>query len=329
MAIAQKLAEYLNIPLNELISNMNIAPEAYKTFNIKKRNGKNRLIAQPTPFVKNVQRGIVEVFLSEFEVSKSTTAYTKGLSIKDNAQAHAGTKYLLKMDFKNFFPSIKPADLFHSVSKANVDLENLDKLILSKYLFRKEENHSELSIGAPSSPILSNIVMLTFDRELEAYCERISVGYTRYADDLTFSSESYELLPQVEMFVKQLTKLISNPTLTINEEKTRFIGKGRSQRVTGVILTHEGGVSVGRNLRKKIRAMLHLYSKGLLKKNDIPYLHGIVSHVRNIEPKYYEKIQVLHDRELFNRLAKQSYSIGKLNRKNSQDALPPNKVVTD
>jgi RNA-directed DNA polymerase len=318
MEIAQKLAEYLNIPLNDIIYNMNIAPEAYKTFSIKKRSGGDRLIAQPTAFVKSVQRGIIEVFLSQFAVSKSTTAYTAGLSIKDNAQAHAGAKYLLKMDFKNFFPSIKQTDLFQFISRKNVELDNIDKLLLSKYLFRKTNSGYELSIGAPSSPMFSNIIMIDFDQKIEKHCEELSVIYTRYADDLTFSCGGYESLPIIKKIVEELTKSTSSPTLRINEDKTRFIGKGRSQRVTGVILTHAGGVSVGRHLRKKIRAMLHCYSKGQLNHKDIPYLHGIISHVQNIEPEYYDKILNLYHKELFRRLANQSYSIGKLIRQNKQ-----------
>lgn len=311
MELISKVVEHLGLPMHEVISNMRSAPTMYKEFSIKKRSGGERIIRQPTPFIKNIQRAIVETALNDIDSSDFSMAYEKGRSIKDNALIHVGAEFLLKMDFKDFFPSIKPSDLFRALDDFGYELNDLDRMFLSRYLFVEVESLLELSIGAPSSPVVSNLVMKNFDIAVGEFCHGNSIRYSRYADDLTFSGCSYEDLKKVEAHVVRTISLDDKSNLLVNEEKTRFVGKGRSQRVTGVILTHDGSISVGRNLRKKIRGLVHLYSNKKLNNSDIPYLHGIISHMRNIEPDYYEKLIALHGGDLFKRLAKQSYAIGK------------------
>ncbi|AZG73705.1 RNA-directed DNA polymerase [Shewanella livingstonensis] len=311
MELISKVAEHLGLPMHELISNMRSAPSMYKAFSIKKRNGGDRIIRQPSPFVKNIQRAIVDIVFSGIDRSEFSMAYEKGRSIKDNALIHTGADFLLKMDFKDFFPSIKPSDLFRTLGDLGYDFNDLDRMFLSRYLFVEVGSLLELSIGAPSSPMLSNLVMKHFDIAIGDFCHKNSIRYSRYADDLTFSGCCYKDLKKVEAHVVHIISLDNKSNLLVNDKKTRLIGKGRSQRVTGVILTHDGNISVGRNLRKKIRGLVHLYSNKKLNNSDIPYLHGIISHMRNIEPEYYEKLIVLHGDVLFKRLAKQSYAIGK------------------
>lgn len=315
MDLINTLTEHLDLSMSELVANMNLAPKSYKVYHIKKRSGANRVIAQPTPFVKIIQRGICDVCLSKFDHSASTMAYVKGISIVDNAKVHAGRAFILKMDFKDFFPSIKPMDLINLIEGSSYYFTTLEINILVNYLFRRVGRVLELSVGAPSSPMVSNIVMKNFDIELEKFSERLSIPYTRYADDLTFSSDSYSDLQSVKEFVVNLVERFESPRLTINEKKTHIVGKGRSQRVTGVVLTQDGGVSVGRTLRKRIRGMLHLYSRKSLKQADIPYLHGMTSHIRNVEPDFFSNMLDIHGEELFKRLAKQSYMISRNKKK--------------
>jgi RNA-directed DNA polymerase len=293
---------------------MTKAPLTYKVYSIPKRNGGKRVIAQPTPFVKKVQKGIVEVLMEYHEPLASTMAYTKGRSIVDNAKLHAGSKYILKMDFENFFPSITHHDFLAFLDKSGSNIPKRERGFLSQYLFRADQSEMTLSIGAPSSPAISNLVMCDIDLLIQGYCNEKSIKFTRYADDLTFSSDDYKTIKDVVSAVKDILAEVKSPMLSINDAKTTMVGKGKSQRVTGVVLTHTGGVSIGRHLRKKIRAMLHRYTSKNLKQKDIPYLHGVVSHMRNVEPDYFEKLLVIHGQELFTRLAKQSYYIGKYNR---------------
>lgn len=311
MDIVNELSEKMDVTKNFLLSEMDLAPLTYKEFNIKKRNGGNRLIAQPTKWVKKVQREIVLLYLSDFNISKSSFAYMENISIKDNARVHVKNKIILKMDFENFFPSIKPMDLISVFEKVKGKLNNLDKLILIKYLFRKVDGSYELSVGAPSSPIISNIIMMEFDEMVEEYCLENEINYSRYADDITFSSNEYEKLEKTKKKIFEIVRLENFPFLKINEKKTIIVNKSSSRRVTGVILTNDQRVSVGDKLRRRIRTLLYLYSNDRLKDVDVPYLHGIVSHVKNIEPEFYNKINKKYGDDFFKILAKKSFSISK------------------
>ena len=121
-------------------------------------------------------------------------AYRTSVSIRDNAASHAGATPILKMDFQNFFPSIRSRDWENYCSKHGVFDED-DREISSRLLFRraKDERVLKLSIGAPSSPALSNILLFDFDVRVAAEAERRNITYTRYADDLTLTCQRADL----------------------------------------------------------------------------------------------------------------------------------------
>ncbi|MFS1161876.1 retron St85 family RNA-directed DNA polymerase [Aeromonas salmonicida] len=312
-SITDTICNSLSLLAHELLIKAMKAPSSYRIYTIPKRSGGKRTIAQPTAEVKNIQRCIVRTVLDPLPTSDISTAYKRDLSIKDNAKKHLGKKFILKMDFKDFFPSIYPEDLIKSLERCDIKLNSIDRKILILFLFRRNKyGRFELSVGAPSSPIVSNIVMYEFDIAVKEYCEKHSIVFTRYADDLTFSSNSIEEIKKIPTFIKHNLMSMDSPKLAINEKKTHLVSKGRSQRVTGVILTHDDKLSIGRNLRKKIRAMLHLYKANRLEHNDIPYLHGIVSHMRNIEPEHFNKLLEFYGDVIFKELAKASFNISKV-----------------
>lgn len=311
-SIAEVICENLNISIQDLFLLSMIAPSSYKVYTIPKRSGGRRTIAQPTAELKKIQRCIVTHVLDGLPISTVSTAYQKELSIKNNAEKHLGKKFILKMDFKDFFPSIQPYDLIQTLEKNYISLSNNDRKFLTLLLFRRNKHNGfELSIGAPSSPIISNVVMYDFDLIVKAFCDEKNISFTRYADDLTFSSNNYDIIKLVPSFIEKCTKDIVNPRLKINNDKTHIISKGRSQRVTGIVLTHNNNISIGRSLRKKIRVMLHTYYHNSLDKRKLPYLHGVVSHARNIEPEFFMKLINIYGDNFFITLAKNAFAISK------------------
>lgn len=143
---------------------------------IEKRNGKGlRYIAQPSKELKFVQNTAVfgiDLF-QNLPIHHSAKAYIKKINIKDNAEAHKLNSYFLKMDFSNFFPSIKPVDFINHIEKhKNLTLSEKDKLIISKLFFYKKYRKSELvlSVGSPTSPYISNTLMYDFDDIVYKYC---------------------------------------------------------------------------------------------------------------------------------------------------------------
>lgn len=328
--LIDKISIELGIGVSEIYAQLPSAPLAYKTFKIPKKNGGFRQISQPNKLVKSIQRGLIKLFISQFPVHRCANAYVEGRSLIDNAKPHLDNSFLLKLDFENFFPSIFYNDLITYLDQKAIELSSLDHVFIKNYLFKKnKENKYHLCIGAPSSPMISNILMYSFDEMVDEMCNVLGVQYTRYADDLTFSCNDYDTLqktlPKVKEIVENYT-FIKN--LAINNNKTTIVGKGRSRRVTGVVITNEGNPSVGRYTRKKIRAMLHHFNKKTLKKDDIPYLHGIISHINSIEPDFYKKLKDQYGEILFSRLAKLSYIISKSNKEQEINKQEKNKLKT-
>lgn len=312
MSFLEKLSGSLDCSVSSLITDYIDAPKKYKSFYIKKKNGKGlREVAQPSPDVKNVQRAIVRTLLVNIPVHNCAKAYVNDTSIYHNAEPHSANKFLLKIDFEDFFPSIKPQDLQFYLKKNNIVLNSFELNIISYYLFRRKKGEKKLRlcIGAPSSPIISNIVMYDLDKKIHEYCENKNIPYTRYADDLTFSSNDINELKELYKYLSNIISESVYPKLKINTKKTIFVGIGRSRRVTGVVITNDGSLGVGRYLRKKIRAMAHLYNKGEIKREDIPYLQGMLAHIKNIEPEYYNIILNKYGKPLFDKLGRESAKI--------------------
>src|SRR5690349_9067277 len=132
------------------------APRRYKVFEIPKRNGGMREIAQPARELKLLQRVLVEKLLAQLPIHDAARAYRVGMSIRDNAAPHCGGGPILKMDFRDFFPSIRSTDWEAYCAEHNL-LTPEDRKIASAIFFRrrKGERVLRLSIGAPSSPSLS------------------------------------------------------------------------------------------------------------------------------------------------------------------------------
>jgi len=177
MSIVDFLVEKLVVPKSIVETLVLTAPHRYKTYEVTKRNGKGkREIAQPSKELKYIQRIVLKEFdlMQNLPIHDSAMAYRKNIGIQDNALMHKDNQYLLKMDFSNFFPSIVPTDLIKHIEKyKGLKLDEEDIKCLSRLFFYTKEKGSGLvlSIGAPSSPYISNTLMYDFDILLQKKCE--------------------------------------------------------------------------------------------------------------------------------------------------------------
>jgi len=302
-----QLSRNFIVPINDLTYLIRSAPYRYKVYKIAKRKkGQKRTIAQPARELKILQYWVMENVLQVFPVHAAATAYRKGKNIADNAQPHVAHSYVCKMDFKNFFPSIKATDFERFMSKnplaAAWTQEDIGQM--SRILFWKQRRGGELlmSIGAPSSPMLSNILLYDFDVEVAALCAEYGVTYTRYADDMTFSTNEQGVLREVEQKIPAICRRIQSPKLTVNKEKTVHASKKGARRVTGLVLTNDGLVSIGREKKRIIRATFHAYTLGKLKPEEINALAGMVAYVKSVEPKYLQQIAKKYGAMALNKL---------------------------
>lgn len=266
------------------------APNRYMVYNIPKRSGGERIIAHPSRDLKTFQHVLVKILESRFRIHASAFAYKKGLGIKQNAALHSNNPYILKMDFSDFFNSITPDLLFMACIWNGYTLSPAEKRVLTKSLFwNKAKNQSgrlSLSVGAPSSPLISNIIMYFFDENFSRICEQRGIVYSRYADDLTFSTHHKNILFALPDEVRAFLNKEYHNRITLNERKTVFTSRAHNRHITGVTLTTQGTLSIGRERKRFISSLIHKYTLALLEPDMIYYLQGLLSFAIYIEPEF-------------------------------------------
>jgi retron-type reverse transcriptase len=288
------LSQEVGLPAGDIDRIIASAPRRYKEFKIKKRNGAGeREIAQPSKELKAIQRAVISRVLSSLPVHDCAHGYVAGRGIKSNAMAHISGAYVLKMDFADFFPSIKPRDLRAHIDKYlsgcfdKIEARQLEMII---FWLKKGTKSLRMCIGAPSSPFVSNSIMYEIDSRISSMCAENNVVYTRYADDLTFSSKEKGVLSRVEKGVEEILRSTKSPSIEINERKTIHVSKKQRRSITGVGLTPDGVLSIGRGKKRLIRAMAHRHSLGQLDENNQGVLIGLLGFANDVEPAFARKI---------------------------------------
>lgn len=272
------------------------APERYKEFKIPKRTRGYRTIAQPAREIKFLQRILMGSLLQNLPVHDAATAYRKGYTLARNAEPHAGPgRPILKMDLRDFFPSIRSRDWGAYCQKRTLFEDPVDIRLSERLLFYRPPGGRvlRLSIGAPSSPMISNILMFEIDSIISSRVSKDKVVYTRYADDLTFSAERTGYLVNVQKTVSQVIRETRFPKLAINTQKTAYATAKYHREVTGLVLANDGRVTIGRDRKRLISAQVHHFILDRIDKDEIAKLAGMLSYVNSVEPEY---IEVLSDK---------------------------------
>jgi retron-type reverse transcriptase len=128
--------------------------------------------------------------------------------------------------------------------------------------------------------------MFDFDVHWTTRCEQDGITYTRYADDLYFSTTKPKVLPELFRDLDEHVKSLNSPRLRLNEKKTVFTSKKHRRMVTGITLTSTGAVSLGRERKRKIKSLVHRYAKSQLTAPEIAYLKGLIAFANDIEPSF-------------------------------------------
>ncbi|MFZ2859323.1 retron Ec67 family RNA-directed DNA polymerase/endonuclease [Acidovorax sp.] len=236
--------------------------QKYKSFTIPKRSGGRRSISAPVPHLMLLQKKISILLndcLSEIEGKLSSPAhgFKPGRSIFTNAARHRGRRYVLNLDLKDFFPSIHFGRIAGYFEKSrDFGLDPKTARILANILCHK----SSLPQGAPSSPVVSNLLARMLDIHLARLAKKNRLTYTRYADDLTFSTNLQVFPEAVAKRVSEhawelgpeLISTIGSCGFSINDLKTRMLYRSSRQEVTGLVVNDK--VSVPVEYRRWVRA---------------------------------------------------------------------------
>jgi hypothetical protein len=277
---------------HELIVLIATASSRYRVHYIEKRGGRGRReIAQPTKEIKFLQRILVKHELDTLPIHDAAVGYRARLSIADHARPHAQGRYLLKLDFKNFFPSIKWPALAHRLSRDTQYTEN-ELWILGNLLCRTANSTGirQLSIGAPSSPLVSNYVLNEFDSRLTNFCSSHGVRYTRYADDLAFSTNTPGTLDVVEQQVRSLLVELDYLDLALNDQKSVNVSRKRRRTLVGLTLSNDGHASIGREVKRQLRGAIHRAALGTLGPEDLARLQGRLAFIYAVDPAFVDHL---------------------------------------
>lgn len=261
------------------------ASKRYKVYTIPKRGGGERTIEQPSSTIKEMQRWLVAAVVEKLPVSDFAAAYRPGRGIRENALAHLGTNFTLRVDFENFFPSFSGNNIRAFLSSPPMGELNLNEDDID-FMVNVVTRNDALTIGAPSSPSLTNALMKSFD---DYVVRRIKKGivYSRYADDLFFSTKEAGVLADCIGIVRAAADEFSYGKLVINSRKTTFLSRKYRRKITGLVLTPEGKISIGRERKREIRTLIYMRVCGELSEERAGYLEGWISYIRGVDPDFH------------------------------------------
>ncbi len=259
-------------------TNPDLCKKRYTTFTVKKKSGGERIINAPVKGLKSILRSLNFVLQCMYEPHKAANGFVLNKSIVDNAKLHVGNHYVYNLDLKDFFHSfdrnrVKMGFIYEPFN-LNGEREPLAFLLASLCTHPFEVNgeiKNVLPQGSPTSPTITNILCKKLDRRLTGLANRFGAKYTRYADDITFSSPHN--IYNDEDFKKELERIIAEdnllkvngkqieigPQLNFNTDKTRLQKSAHRQEVTGLIVNDK--VNVRQRYVKQIRMWLYYWEK--------------------------------------------------------------------
>lgn len=286
-------AKEFGLTKSEMLALVKTAPRRYYVWTIPKRSGGQRTICHPARELKAIQRYFVRSVLCQLPVHPSAKAYVVGSSIRENAKCHANSRVVMKLDFEDFFNNlvVRNWEEFASAHFPGWSIEELD--FTSKILFwgAGSIRPKKLAIGAPSSPLLSNCLLFDIDTELADFAVSSNLVYTRYADDITFSCSGFldfdKTLEAVQCALSE-AKWVS---LRLNAKKTKLVSKKTNRRVTGLVLTADNEISLGRERKRKISSMVHHSIHGKISAEDYAKLGGLIAFALDVEPDFVDRLR--------------------------------------
>lgn len=260
-------------------ANPKLSVKRYTEFKIIKKSGSERSIHAPVKGLKALQKTLSLILQCIFQPHQAAMGFVAGKSIVDNAKLHAGSKYVYNIDLKDFFPSVdqarvwkclqlRPFNLKNDTKDSNrIQLANILAAICCTEMEVERKSvggewelvkRNVLPQGAPTSPVITNIVCQRLDYILTGVAKRFGLNYSRYADDITFSA-MYDVFKAEGDFQKELQRIITEQGFHIKESKTRLQKDGYRKEVTGLLVNVN--VNVQQRYIKQLRMWLYYWER--------------------------------------------------------------------
>jgi hypothetical protein len=272
----------------------------YRRFLIPKRGGGERAIWAPLPKLKAAQHWILRSIAERLPVHGAAHGFLPGRSPITNAAAHPDPAIVLKLDVKDFFPTVTLRRVKGVFRKAGYR----EPVAMLLALLCTEAPREIVSVdgqtyyvslgprclpqGAPTSPALTNTLCLRLDRRLSGLARRFGWRYTRYADDLTFSLPAdFAGEPRTGTLMGLVRRVVEAEGFRVHPDKTRVHRRGGRQQVTGLVVNGGTPPRVPRRLRRELRAAAHNLRLGRPLKDGetVARLAGYAAYVHATDPK--------------------------------------------
>ena len=274
-------------------ANPEYSDNRYSSFSIKKKSGGERIINAPVNGLKHILKPLNIILNCVSTPHAKATGFVIGKSIVDNAKLHVGKHYVYNIDLKDFFHSFDrnkvKLGFIYAPFNLSGHLEPLAFLLASLCTHPFEVDGHTVTVlpqGAPTSPTITNILCVKLDRRLNGLAKRFKVDYSRYADDITFSS-NVNVFNDAD-FLKELNRIIvEDQNLILNDKKTRLQQSGIKQEVTG--LTVNTKVNVNSRYVKQLRMWLYYWEKYGFNKAESIFLRDYTKdkgHVKTAKPNF-------------------------------------------
>lgn len=238
--------------------------QKYRTFEVPKRTGGMRVISAPRGLIRDMQKTLAPLFTAAYEAHPAAHGFIPARSVVSNANEHTGQRLVLNIDLADFFPSIN----FGRVRGLLMARPFFMGAGAASVIAQIVTHRNGLPQGAPTSPALSNFIAATLDRRLTRLAKENRLRYTRYADDITFSTNQPTFPPAVAFLDattgkfapgEALERSIAAAGFTINQRKVRLQTRHQRQMVTGLVVNAASNVQ--RKRIRKVRAMIHAWEK--------------------------------------------------------------------
>ena len=288
--------DILSVSQNDIEKLLLDKENQYLSYPIAKRHGKaTRWIDAPQEELKGVQETILNKLLYRYMVHPNCVGFVRGKNVTDGARQHLGSVQLLNMDLKNFFGTINQG----RVSKLLTFLfTRYKKIIDAKFKFTAHDVRliaelvtfkGRVPQGAPTSPAISNLCCNNLDRALTELARKNKCLYTRYADDMSFSTQQSSKQFDIGKLIKQVIAFVEKEQFKVNYKKTRIQRQHNRMTVTGVVVNEK--LSTPKWYWRNFRAKLHNLVVGQIPVNYEEYqeIRGVAEWIKMLHPTRGEK----------------------------------------
>lgn len=298
------LTSLTGVPKEKILS----TSRAYNYVEIPKKTGGFRTLSIPNDDLKDIQSKIATFFDNSFEndIHHCCHAYRKKRSIFTNSVPHLGCEVLVKLDIKNYFGSVTREQVKKAIYLGNRSIDyNPNSSEINQYLKQSKitipdyldddsvsdnfidilVNDQGLPQGAPTSPILANLLLKDFDQEVFLVAKSMNAKYTRYSDDLTISFKEDDS-QKIAQIIKFIDRKIRDYGYRVNKkkEKIQVLRKHQAQRICGVTI-NSGKPTISRKQRKLVRAAQHNMSMGKKISFTENQLQGHIAYQKHIQTR--------------------------------------------